>query len=186
LLPCKIIDVALNRNFLKLSAISLYIEGYDDLFSDFDPRGYAQRALSVDFLDEAKRASRDKPTGGIELKLMIDSKKRRKKDETGIKKRLRNHFSKHYKMLKSEKQNIVKRGSLFVLLGIIVMLFSTLIIFSDDASFLKTFLVVISEPAGWFLFWEGLNIVLFESKKAVPDLKFYEKMAKCNVEFISC
>ena len=36
--------------------ISFWLDSYDDLFSDFDPRPYAQKGFSEDFLDEAKRA----------------------------------------------------------------------------------------------------------------------------------
>ena len=36
---------------------------YDAMFSVFDPRPYAQRALSDDFLNEAKRAVRDRESG---------------------------------------------------------------------------------------------------------------------------
>ena len=48
---------------LKKSEISLSLDNYDDIFSDFDPRPFSQRALSDDFLIEAKKASRDKVSG---------------------------------------------------------------------------------------------------------------------------
>jgi len=48
------------------------------------------------------------------------------------------------------------------------------------------FLLILFEPAGWFFFWEGLDQVVFESKKTKPDLEFYEKMAKSDIYFLSC
>ena len=54
-----------------------------------------------------------------------------------------------------------------------------------ENSLLINFLIVFLEPAGWFLFWEGLGIVLFESKKKKPEVDFYSKMAKSDIDFIS-
>jgi len=34
------------KKLLQLSEISLIIDTYDDIFSDFDPRPYSQRALA--------------------------------------------------------------------------------------------------------------------------------------------
>ena len=48
-----------------------------------------------------------------------------------------------------------------------------------------SFLVVFLEPAGWFLFWEGSDLVIFDSKKKKPDLEFYEKMTRANIGFLS-
>jgi len=48
-----------------------------------------------------------------------------------------------------------------------------------------TFLVILLEPGGWFLFWEGLNLIIFETKEETPDFSFYEKMSKCSINFSS-
>ena len=40
------------EKLLQQSEISLLLDSYDDIFSDFDPRPYNQRALSQDFLAE--------------------------------------------------------------------------------------------------------------------------------------
>ena len=56
---------------LREGNISLILDDYNDLFSDFDPRHYSERALSDDFLAESKRASRDKPAGSLEVKFLV-------------------------------------------------------------------------------------------------------------------
>lgn len=48
------------KEIIDKAEISLVLDTYDDIFSDFDPRPYGERALSSDFLDEAKKAARDK------------------------------------------------------------------------------------------------------------------------------
>jgi hypothetical protein len=172
--------------FADNTEIILSLDDYNDIFSDFDARSYSEKALSVDFLDETKRASKDKISGGIKLKFILDRKKRNKKDEAVIKKRLKNHFVHHYSTLKKERKDVMKRGLAFVLAGILIMMLATFVIFQyGEHDIYSTFLVVLLEPGGWFLFWEGLDIVLFESKKSTSDLRFYDKMQKCKIEFLS-
>ncbi len=170
----------------KMSTISLWLDGYDDIFSDFDQRPTSQRSLSDDFLYEAKKASKDKTSGKIELNLLLDKCKRNMYTENVIKRRLRQHFNKHFKMLHRDMDAIVRKGLLFVLSGIVVMLAASFVLFEfPEGNFMTSFLIVLLEPAGWFLFWEGLHMILFDRKKVKPDLDFYEKMSKCEIYFLS-
>ena len=52
-------------------AVSLWLDTYEDIFSDFDPHPFGQRALSEDFLAEAKRAVRDRRDEVPELRLLV-------------------------------------------------------------------------------------------------------------------
>lgn len=170
----------------KMSTVSLWLEGYDDIFSDFDQRPTSQRALSDDFLYEAKKASRDKASGKIELNLLLEECKRNKYKENVIKKRLRDHFNKHFGMLRKEMDSVIKKGLIFVFLGVLTMLSAAFILFEyPEGSFVTSFLIVLLEPAGWFLFWEGLHLIVFDQKKIRPDMDFYEKMSKCEIYFLS-
>ena len=173
------------EKILRMSEIPLILDTYDDIFSDFDPRPHSQRALSDDFLLEAKRASREKATGGIELQFLMPKAKRNLRDESLIKKRLKEHFKKHYDRLHQEKNKIIKQGAFFVFVGIILMFFATFVLFGYEKTALTSFLIIFLEPASWFLFWEGLNLIIFEVKKLKPDLDFYEKMIECEIEFLS-
>lgn len=168
---------------LRMSEISLWLDTYDDIFSDFDSRPYSQRAVSQDFLAEAKRASRDMVSGEIELKFLIPADKRNPVQEHLIKKRLIDHFTRHFEMLRKERDEVVKQGLRFVVIGIILMFWATYILFKFEKIFLTSFMVILLEPGGWFLFWEGLNKILFESKTKKPEYEFYHKMTKCEVTF---
>jgi hypothetical protein len=172
------------QELLRRSEISLILDTYEDIFSDFDPRPFSQRALSDDFLLAAKKASKELKTG-IQLKFMIPKFLRNSSEESLIKKRLRDHFRKHADEKKKEREGILKQGLYFAISGIVLMFIASIILFqTSERSIISSFLVVFLEPAGWFLFWEGLNLVIFESKEKKPDLDFYEKMARCEVEFI--
>ena len=158
--------------------ISLRLEQYDDIFSDFDMRPYSRRALSVDFLDEIRRASLDKKEDGIELLLFVPQANRSESHEATIRERLAAHFLKHFNLVLRDKRKTLRRGWFMVMLGVIFMIAATLIIFEDPAdNMLLSFLVVFLEPAAWFLLWEGMDQVLFASKEIEPDLSFYRKMA---------
>lgn len=171
------------HDLLKKSEISLWIDTYDDIFSDFDPRPYLQRALSDDFLYEAKKASHDTKSG-IELKFLIAKDIRNAEKEALIKKRLHEHFKKHVIELRGETGSIVRQGIFFVLAGIILMFIATFILAKyPEKNLFPAFFVVLLEPGGWFLLWEGLNLIIFKSKQGSPDLKFYEKMSKCEIGF---
>lgn len=174
------------NELLKKSEISLWIDTYDDIFSDFDPRPFSQRALSQDFLLEAKRASRDLETGKIQIGFLVPAEIQNIKTESAIKKRLLEHFKKHYEEKKKEKKGIVFEGILFVLMGIITMIFASYILFSiEQQTFYSHLGIIILEPAGWFLFWEGLNRIVFDSRTKNEDLKFYQKLSDCEISFTS-
>ena len=71
------------NQILEESKISLILDDYNDLFSDFDPRVYAQRALSQDFLEEAERAAKEKVSGAISLNFLVPEKLRNPAQEIG-------------------------------------------------------------------------------------------------------
>lgn len=159
--------------------ISIRLEQFDDIFSDFDMRDYSKRALSVDFLDEIRRASVDKEESGIELALFVPENERNEADEANISERLKAHFERHYNLTLREKMKTLGRGWLMVVLGVIAMLAATYIVSEDPTSNLfLSFLVVFLEPAAWFLLWEGMDQIIFSSKEINPELTFYKKMAR--------
>src|SRR4051812_5168600 len=72
--------------------ISIWIDNYDDVFSDFDPRPYSERNVSVDFLYEVKRVCHESNFHINELKLLVPERIRDKEKESIIVKRLHLHF----------------------------------------------------------------------------------------------
>ncbi len=179
---------AIKKNSLPVSEIplregniALILDSYDDIFSDFDPRPYSQRALSDDFLAECRRASRDKQEAGLELRLFLPKDKRLLSEEMMIRRRLKNHFEKHYLEKVKELKSIKKRGLLWVVVGAIALLISTSI--EKYQSFLIDFLFIVSQPAGWFLMWSGLEEIFIDPRDKKPELEFYKKLAKAKIAF---
>lgn len=172
------------EKLLKMSEISLWVDSYDDIFSDFDPRHYSQRALSDDFLTEAKKASRDKVSGAIELTFLVPSSVRNVNNEHVIKRRLRDHFKGHYNLLEKEVKGIKKKGFILILAGILMMIGATYFYSLHYNKFFVDLLIVLFEPGGWFMFWTGLDQFFYGVKQKKPELEFYEKMAKCKILFM--
>jgi hypothetical protein len=166
---------------LQQASISLVLDTYDDIFSDFDPRPYSERALSDDFLLECKRAARDKEQG-FELILSIPKKLRSIADENKIRKRLRDHFRKHHTEKEKQVTSIKKEGLIWVGVGTMLMLAATALE-TYTKSFSINLLTIIMEPASWFSFWEGLAKIFIRSKEAEPEALFYHKMANAIFTF---
>ena len=162
--------------------IPLSLNSYEDLFSSFDFRDYSEKALSQDFINECKRAVHEKETVQ-ELKLFIHDSKRNIRSETQIRKRMKDHFQKHFHEKNKQLKTIKREGILWFFVGAILM-FLTTFMYGRPEFFYK-FLFIIMEPASWFMFWEGLYKVFISSKEIQPDFDFYRKMDHAQVNFYS-
>jgi hypothetical protein len=167
-------------SLLAKGEVSVWIDTYDDIFSDFDPRPYRERALSVDFLDEAKRYTKEK-RGKIQLRILAPSNIRNARMEAVIKKRLLDHFKHHDVLLRDERNADIKRGISLIALGSVLLFAAAIIIHYLDPALWRELLIVFMEPAGWFCFWVGFEHILYNNKKA--DIEFYKKMSSIDIVF---
>jgi hypothetical protein len=171
------------EELLKEGNISLVLNSYQDIFSSFDPRNYREKAVSDDFLMECKRAARDKKDK-FELRLFVPRIKRNYHEEVMIKKRLKEHFHKHYKILEKEIKSTKFKGILWFIIGAILMAIGTFILSLEQRFFIYNFLILLLEPASWFFFWEGLNQVFFIPKEYTSEQNFYKKMSVSEIVFM--
>lgn len=171
------------KDLLKQSKISMILNNYDDIFSDFDPRSFTDRALSHDFLLEAKNASHDKSLGTIELSFLIPSHLRNTGEEFVIKKRLHDHFRKHQEELKREIKHTKMRGLRFAITGACLGAIATFITVASINTVLKSALVILLEPASWFSIWTGFDYIFFVPHTEKTELAFYQKMEKAQITF---
>ena len=173
------------HKLLSMSEIGLWLDTYDDIFSDFDPRPYSERALSDDFLFEAKKASKEKTSGRIELVFLIPETARNNSDEEIIRRRLHEHFKKHHKLLEDDRHRTRRLSAVAVASGMILMMGATYLDLQKPSSIIFNFLKVLMEPTGWFITWVGLERLFYSSGQKKPDLEFYRKMTKCEIVFLS-
>ena len=128
----------------ETSEIRFVINTYEDIFSDFDPRPYSLKGLSEDFLSAAKGSLTNKPIDKIDFIFLVQKKERKEKEEAVIKERLKKHFKKHMEIFEKEKSKIVKRGSIFTGVGMILMLTATFLFFKfKNESLLAIFFTIL-------------------------------------------
>lgn len=167
---------------LREGNISLILDDYDDIFSDFDPRPYDTKALSDDFLIECRKATRDKENE-LELRLLVPKNKRNIGDEIKIKKRLKSHFQKHF-MLESKEQKAIKaEGLIWFFIGTGLILLNSFLAAKNYPYFIFRIIETMMEPAGWFGLWEGMYKVFITAKENKPDYDFYKKMNSAKIYF---
>jgi len=159
--------------------VSFWLNNYNDLFSDFDHRDYSQRAVSDDFLAEAKRFTREKKFGEMEVHFLLPAKMRDKKEERLITKRLHEHFRHHHQFLHSDLRHTRRQGMLLTGVGMLFMTGAALTTAYNIAALLR----VILEPGGWFMTWMGLDLVFLIPHTKKAELEFYEKMSKGEIAF---
>jgi hypothetical protein len=163
--------------------ISLILDGYDDIFSDFDPRPFEHRALSDDFLLECRKAARDKDEFDLELRLLAPKEKRSLESEVKIKHRLHEHFTKHHREQEAALRRHRQKGALMVAFGIACFAMTVYISTRALSPVALQTLTFLFEPAGWFLMWEGLYQLFFGVKEKENDYQFYRKMAGLHITF---
>jgi hypothetical protein len=172
------------QTILSKGKISLILDEYNDLFSDFDPRPYSERALSDDFLNESRKAAHDRQKA-VELKFLMPKKLRNTSDETKIKNRLKEHFKKHYDLLKKECDQTVRKGVALAFLGFVLMILSANLHEIPDKSFYLNLLLTVVEPSGWFMVWYGLDQIFYIKNENHAELEFYKKMNGATITFDS-
>jgi hypothetical protein len=163
-------------------AVSLWLDTYEDIFSDFDPRPYAHRALSEDFLAEARRAVLDRRDDVPELVFLVPTRARNLADEVVIRRRLRDHFRRHAERLARERRRGIWESVAIAAAGFGVMTMSALLRRQPE-TVARTLLHVLLEPAGWFGVWFGLDQLFYGTRELARDHAFYRKMARADVVF---
>ena len=163
-------------------AVSLWLDTYEDIFSDFDPRPYAHRALSEDFLAEARRAVLDRRDDVPELLFLVPTDARSLDDEAIIRRRLRDHFRRHADRLTRERRRGVWGSLAIATAGLAVMTGSALLRRQGE-TVTRTVLHVLLEPAGWFAVWFGLDQLFYGMRELAREHAFYRKMARADVVF---
>lgn len=165
--------------------ITLWIDSYNEIFSDFDPRPFSERSVSDDFVTQVKRVSHEH-TGKITvLRLLTPEGTQNKLDENIIIGRLQFYFKNRAIQLGDERAKIRRKGIAFTVCGIILMIISTYISFLQLSEFIFKLFLALFEPGGWFLLWTGLDWLISNSWDKKSEVFFYNRFEDIKVEFNS-
>ncbi len=174
-----------HEELISSARLSIWLDHYDDIFSDFDSRTITERALSDDFIHEARKMLKEKPNGQVELKLLVPEGLRNSETEKVVILSVHRQFNRFANVIKIEMKRIRKQGYLMCSIGFALMIAATYIGSFSNKMFYVTALQVIIEPAGWFLTWTGFDNIFANMRKRSPELDFNEKMAQSEIIFLS-
>lgn len=165
--------------------VSIWLDDYDNIFSDFDPRSFSQRELSDDFLNETHKVLHSEKNKVIQLMILVPVGKRNKSDEHVIKNRLHSHFYHSFDKLKVERRASLRSGVRFTVIGFILMILASATSAYEDSHYLMSLLRVFLEPSGWFIVWTGMEKILSLSGLKHKQFSFNQIMAKADITFDS-
>ncbi len=166
--------------------ICIWIDRYDDVFSEFDSRPFSDRALSDDFLREVQKMTMQNPTrGAVRLKFAVMEDQRNADSESIIINNLNQHFRHITDDLKKEQNAIRRRGFLFIGFGFVMISFIFLLTTMEEANSYLKGIILMLEPIGWFTTWTGLDHIFQISRKEDNAIDFNTKMAQASIAFSS-
>lgn len=160
--------------------IAIALDTYDDLFSDFDVRGYAERALSKDFLDELYiRLRRHWNQPDLDIVFLISAAGREVEDEKLIIERLSQFRIERRDHNLTEGKKARLKALLFVAIGLALSVAANVVVERFDFIPLsKDFLLIPS----WFFVWSGFDLFIkrgeFGQKK-----RYYAALSRARIAF---
>ena len=172
------------QHIKDIKEISVAIDRWEDIFSDFDPSPLGQRTLSEDFISELKKRYRETKRGSFIITIYAPLSLKDEQKEKVVIQRLKQYF--RFRSIQAKKQlgRIRARGITFVAFGT----------FSLGLLILLTYFKVFSElaiemigialmPLGWFGIWEGFSKIVDASPILRVDEDLFVKLARANYRF---
>lgn len=167
-----------------IKEISIAIDTWDDIFSDFDPRPLSERALSEDFIAELKKRYRETRKGQFVVTIYAPPFLKDDAQEKAVIQRLKRQF-KHRSLQRQKELNRIRiRGTIFVSFGIFSLGFLTFITYFQLFSGLAIELLgIIFMPLGWFGIWEGFSKIVDASPIFLQEEILFNKLSKAVYQF---
>ena len=105
-----------------MTELNLWLDSYDDIYSDFDSRHYHKRRISEDFLYELEREMKYKEGKANCLMLLLPNQRWDEAVENSICASLSGFFQKQFLLQEEKYRRHLKKDLLFLLGVILVML----------------------------------------------------------------
>jgi len=169
---------------MTTKGIYLWLDSYDDIYSDFDSRHYQSRKISEDFVAELRFEIKNLPDSPNMI-LFLTARKRKKSLELVIAPSLHSFFTSQFKWHRDLCQQKLTKGLLLLIIGVMVMLLNSWLIYGAPVSFLFVCIKVLLEPAGWFLLWAGLDFLFYDFSDFRKTRDFYSILSRMKIYFQS-
>ena len=168
-----------------MAELSLWLDYYDDIYSDFDSRQYLKRRISEDFLFELRNALKYKKERVLDLIILLPEQKREEKSEATIINSLKNFFSEQFRINEDKCRHKLNRGIVLGVAGVLIMVFNSFIGFKGTHSLPLVALKVVLEPGGWFLLCASLDFLFYDWKELKKEREFFKELSEANIHFKS-
>ncbi|MFA6530642.1 MAG: hypothetical protein WCT31_02840 [Candidatus Micrarchaeia archaeon] len=169
-----------------LNSIQIALDGYDDIFSDFDPSPYNHRLLSDDFIKEIQKRYIETRKGDFEVRFSLPQIARDPKIEALIKKRFKEYFFSQIKEINSQIESKQRMGIVRVAMGFLLLSIELVgRLYGMGPNFIFDLLTVIIVPAGWYSMYSGLEFIFDHPQKMVEQRKFLKKFHDAIYLFVS-
>ncbi|MDD5023286.1 MAG: hypothetical protein PHU63_03900 [Candidatus ainarchaeum sp.] len=174
-----------NKISKAINSVNLALDGYEDIFSDFDESPYSNRIISDDFVREIEKRYNENKKGDFEVVFTLPKAVRKLDQENIIKKRIKEHYRIKEKDMNERIEKNKKIGKDRILIGLfmlLVILLLDLSIYKEEiwSQLIQTFLV----PAGWFTIWTGYDYFFDRSSELIEKKKFYKKFYDAKYVFM--
>ncbi len=173
-----------NEHIRDIQEISIAIDSWDDIFSDFDPSPLEQRVLSGDFLSELRKRYRETQRGNYIITIYAPLLFKDDNTERIVIKRLKQYFKFRFLSLTRELNHHRAKGGLFIVLGIVALGVMSMVTFYKLLGQLQIELLgIVLIPLGWFGIWEGFSRIIEPAPKLTQELELYSKLVKVMIKF---
>ncbi len=172
------------QHIKDIKEISVAIDRWEDIFSDFDPSPLNKRTLSEDFIHELKKRYRETKRGSFMITIYTPQSLKDDEKEKIVIQRLKQYF--RFVSLQAKKQlaSIRIRGFIFVVFGTFSLGLLVFLTYSKIFSELAIELIGIAlMPLGWFGIWEGFSKIVDTSPMLRQDEDLFIKLSKAGYSF---
>ena len=168
-----------------MAELNLWLDSYDDIYTDFDSRHYLKRRISEDFLYELRTEMKYKKHYAGDMVLLLQQERRDEPTEKIIANSLTDFFTSQFRFHQDKCRKKLNKGILFFATGVIIMLLNAWFSYHSGESFPIIGLKVLLEPAGWFLLWAALDFLFYDFTELKKERNFYKELSKMHIHFKS-
>jgi hypothetical protein len=160
--------------------IALY--SYEDIFSDFDIKGFRERALSKDFLSELEMRVRSLGGSAVtNIILLMPEASRNPEDEALILDRVKAFFAERSNHYRNEDKRSKMSSFIMIALGLALFIVPNYMVARFSMyTMLKDFLLI---PA-WFFIWNGLETFIKGRKTISKRKEYYATLFSAAIAFM--
>jgi len=168
-----------------MAELNLWLDSYDDIYSDFDSRHYLKRRISEDFLYELRTEMKYNEHHAGDMVLLLPQERRDEPAEKIIADSLTDFFTSQFRFHYDKCRKKLNKGILLFVTGVIIMLLNSWVSYHSGESFPIIFLKVLLEPAGWFLLWAALDFLFYDLAELKKERNFYKELSEMHIHFKS-